>query len=284
MTLIAVEASSLVLSRFGQRTHDVTWPLLYEILGQMMKWHPVAHGITPTTVAYDKEQNTLLISPWADDWKWGRARTLYHPSINAIFRVMAENQNELCRYIPLNARVAFGNWASRDIYEYFPHDLGSMLHWKAGSPTHLTIEWPITLYHGTISSLREKITLQEGLIPTNASPRVRGHSRAHKNAVYFSGSATRAQYFAEDHAHRVNKKLTKALEPVYPMIVSIQLPESRWGDLQVDEDYVAVCKTEKSPKPTDGLESLKWFGQVALTNGYTVQEGLIKEVSLPHLL
>jgi hypothetical protein len=202
------------------------------------------------------DEARLLIDPWADSWKWGRARTPYHPSVSLMVQMAIASG-----VIGMSNPVAFGCWANGKIYEHI------------GMAADVAIpqrpDGPLILYHGT-STIRLKEIRRDGF------------SLSRKGGVYLSGSFMRAEYFAGDRARLDRKELPKARKSEsMPVVLKVELWPEMFDSMRADEDWIKCLEHEAGRKPPvdDWWRSLSEFGQVKVVEEFSAS-AIVEEFQL----
>jgi hypothetical protein len=237
----------------------------FETIGSHHDHLPVRHGwrrfhaflcenllypkMGPTDLALTKNGD-LLIDPWGDGWRWGRARTIYDPHVFAAVRELLHRN-----VLSPASNAFFGNWASGEIYEAlgYASDVTSFV----PSP-----DAQLVLWHGT-STERLKVIKKEGLNINSIRS-----NQGKKGKVYFSGSRFRASYFARQAMLKDRKRLERqARDQVRPVVLRVEFRAGDY-DLCPDEDYLQCLHHEQTAFEGTDLQkawhSLMEFGQVAV--------------------
>lgn len=212
------------------------------------EWNPESpSALSVDSLSIRISDSELLISPWSDSYKWGRANTLYSPRLKHIAETI--RNSDLDKVVK---GISFGNWASGVIYEKISdsYDLKTLS----------TDDEYLTLYHGTNSAWADEI--QEHGFKTGMHPRQKGNPLF--DAVYFSGSQFRAQYFARASYRRYSAqaKTNKKKTGVEPVVLKVKIKASDYN-LVADDDWIDVLKHE-GVRDTTWQESLQELGQVGV--------------------
>lgn len=197
----------------------------------------------------------MLVDAWCDNYKWGRSRSRYTRGlVPMLTRVHDAGLIDRGR-----TPIWLGNWASGEGYE----PLGTLNE----IADDLMQAKTLVLWHGT-TSLNAAEIMRRGFSLETVSL-----NKSKKKAVYFSASAFRAGYFAQEAVKRQRRllrkeepaKWTKAkLASIQPRLIRCLFDREKVSPhLLPDEDWLALARHE-GIEPGDGWASLMEFGQVAM--------------------